>query len=230
MRTIEVYCDGSGTTADTPAGYGWVLVLDGVPVREDSGHIPAGTNNDAELAAAIKGLMACKEYASERSERFRVLLRSDSQLVLGWASGRFEISREDRKPAVKVLRQLFNELDAVTSWVRGHAGHEHNERADALAHFGRTGEWKRKRDAKCRALQGKPRYDEMDLKRFYLPGVTMPTTCDACKHPFTLDMSQHYPCSIEATGVCKLYFTCPECDHEHARPMLLQVILSEKLR
>jgi ribonuclease HI len=158
MRIIEIYCDGSGTTWDKSAGYGYVLIIDGEFHSEGSGHIPRGTNNDAEMAAAIKGMMAAKDlidFATEESERTgntifctEVKLCSDSQLCLGWASGRYRHNNPDRKKTVEVLQSLFNELRAIPTWVKGHSKHEWNDRADALAHYGRTGEFKRKKDKK----------------------------------------------------------------------------------
>lgn len=75
-----------------------------------------------------------------------IKLRSDSQLCLGWASGRYKHKSEDRQRTVALLQDLFNKLNAEASWVKGHSKHEWNDRADALAHFGRTGEFKRKKD------------------------------------------------------------------------------------
>jgi len=150
LRTIEIFCDGSGTTWDKSAGYGFVLVVDGVFHSEGSGHIPMGTNNDAEMAAAIKGMMACQEMVQPGD---KVSLCSDSQLCLGWASGRYRNSNPDRTKTVALLQRLLRELEAEPVWVKGHNGHQWNTRADALAHFGRTGEFKLKRDRKKASVE-----------------------------------------------------------------------------
>ena len=55
---IEVYSDGSATTADKAGGWGSVIVIDGALHKELSGHLESATNNDAELEAAIQGLAA----------------------------------------------------------------------------------------------------------------------------------------------------------------------------
>lgn len=162
MKIIEIYCDGSGTTWDKCAGYGFVLVVDGEFHSEGHGHIPQGTNNDAEMAAAIKGMMAAqaliKDLHKEHYDEYgtddgffpylSVKLRSDSQLCLGWATGRYKHKSEDRQKTVALLQVLFKQLRCEASWIKGHSKHEWNDRADALAHYGRTGEFKRKKDKK----------------------------------------------------------------------------------
>lgn len=142
-----------------------MLVVDGEFHSEGSGHIPMGTNNDAEMAAAIKGMIAAQSligrerYAAlDRAaasiagsfipEQFSVKLCSDSQLCLGWASGRYRHGNPDRSKTVAYLQGLFKELRAEPVWVKGHNGHKWNTRADALAYKGRTGEFKLKRDRK----------------------------------------------------------------------------------
>jgi ribonuclease HI len=161
MRSVQVYCDGSGTTWDKCAGYGWVIVVDGAFHSEGSGHIPLGTNNDAEMAAAIKGMIAARaliakmrdDHSFFNGEIFpfahpRVEVCSDSQLCLGWMSGRYRNGNPERAKTVAYLQGLFRELGAEAVWVKGHSGHEWNTRADALAHYGRTGQFKLKRDRK----------------------------------------------------------------------------------
>lgn len=143
MRTIEIFCDGSGTTWDKAAGYGFVLVVNGEFHSEGHGHIPMGTNNDAEIAAAIKGMMATQTMILPGD---KVMLCSDSQLALGWASGRYRHNDPNRSKTVAYLQRLFKELEAEPVWVKGHAGHKWNTRADALAYKGRTGQFKLKRD------------------------------------------------------------------------------------
>jgi ribonuclease HI len=155
MRIIEIYCDGSGTTWDKAAGYGFVIIVDGEFHSEGHGHIPQGTNNDAEMAAAIKGMLAARDLIKSlrimdeiAHGEYKLKLCSDSQLCLGWASDRYRHNNPDRKKTVALLQELFREMSVEPVWVKGHNGHVHNSRADALAHYGRTGEFKRKRDKK----------------------------------------------------------------------------------
>jgi ribonuclease HI len=108
--------------------------------RELYGGEPATTNNRMELTAVIEALRALKRPS-------RVILHTDSQYVQkgitewinGWkARGWRTAAKEPVKNA-----DLWKELDEAVKahridwiWVKGHAGHEGNERADALANKG----------------------------------------------------------------------------------------------
>lgn len=133
---IEVYSDGSGTTKTTPGGYGFVVVVDGVAQYEGSGHLELATNNDCELQGAIEGLDSL-HYHFEPEEKIEVWLVSDSEIVLGWASGERAFRQEEKILKYQQLKNLMGEFKAKTRWVPGHAGEEHNERCDKLANAAR---------------------------------------------------------------------------------------------
>jgi ribonuclease HI len=140
---IEVYTDGSATTSDKPGGYGWVMVIDGKKYTEGSGHLPLATNNDAELEAALMGLVAakhtiCIDYDLPlNSAKYEVVLVSDSQLILGWVNGTYAFRQTDKLEKYKELRLLAQLMGVKTRWVEGHTGDEHNERCDRLANAAR---------------------------------------------------------------------------------------------
>lgn len=136
---IEVYTDGSATVASKPGGYGYVIVIDGVKHSEGNGHIDRATNNDAELEAAVQGLAATVRFLMQNTEIKgpQVHLRSDSQIVLNWANGTSKFKQEAKMHKYHQLASLVTRLRAKTVWVRGHSGHEHNERCDILASMGR---------------------------------------------------------------------------------------------
>jgi len=140
---IEVYSDGSATTADKPGGYGWVMCVDGKKYLEGNGHMTLASNNDAELEAAIQGLLAAKLLVPTLEEmalhNVRVTLVSDSQLVLGWASGRYTFRQANKMDKYKHLQFLVHAMNVDTRWVAGHTGDEHNERCDTLANEARLG-------------------------------------------------------------------------------------------
>jgi len=137
--TINVYTDGACKGNPGPGGWGAVLEFDGRE-REIYGGEPATTNNRMELTAVIEALSALKRPC-------RVVLHTDSQYVQkgitewinGWkARGWKTAAREPVKNA-----DLWRKLDEVVRdheirwvWVKGHAGHDGNERADALANKG----------------------------------------------------------------------------------------------
>ena len=144
---IEVYADGSATSKGKPGGYGYVLVFDEEKHSEGSGHIDSASNNDAELEAAIQGLVAAYKFimasrignAETSQVDFEVTLISDSQLILGWADGGYKCKQPDKQAGYHKLRGLVARMNVKTKWVRGHSGDTHNERCDQLANEARTG-------------------------------------------------------------------------------------------
>lgn len=131
---IEVYSDGSGNTMASDGGYGWRIVVDGVFLEEGSGYLPKATNNVAEITAAIKGLERAEQVIQQNGWQLaKVVLVSDSQLVLGYASGKWRCKAEHLKPLCRDLQQVYNKVDADTRWVKGHSTDEHNNACDKLA-------------------------------------------------------------------------------------------------
>lgn len=138
-ETITIWTDGACSGNPGPGGWGAILRLNGAD-RELSGGAPATTNNRMELMAAITAL----ETLDEPSD---VDLHTDSQYVrggiTGWMAGwkRNGWRTADKKPVKNM--ELWQQLDAATArhkvrwhWVKGHAGHPENERADELARRG----------------------------------------------------------------------------------------------
>jgi ribonuclease HI len=145
---IQLYSDGSATTADKCGGYAWVVVIDGKKYSESSGHMQRATNNDAELEAALQGLKevhrlyinppsSCAPGVFEQPKVTTVTLVSDSQLVLGWVSGKYTFRQQDKIDKYKELMIHVKLMDVQTRWVAGHTGQEHNERCDVLANAAR---------------------------------------------------------------------------------------------
>ncbi len=135
---IEVYTDGSATIKTKPGGYGYVLVYNDTKVDEGNGHLEFATNNDAELEAAIRGLAAALMFMSKNAiQGADVILVSDSQIILNWASGAHRFKQVDKMAKYKALRALVERMKVKTRWVQGHSGDEHNERCDKLANMGR---------------------------------------------------------------------------------------------
>jgi ribonuclease HI len=135
------YTDGACAPSNPgPAGWGAVLLPpEGEGTDEHYGFIGPGTNQIAELTAAIEGLSRIPEGAS-------VELVSDSQYVLkgltewrrGWERKGYKNSKGDPVANLALWKRLFGLADArkvTTRWVRGHNGDKYNERADALANL-----------------------------------------------------------------------------------------------
>jgi len=126
---IEVWSDGSATTADQPGGYAFVILVDGVKVHEGSGGLQKCTNNVAELTAAKEGL----EYATTTYPDADIVLVSDSMLVLNYTNGTWQCKKLHLAMLHSALRLMFKSFKITTRWVRGHTGEEYNELCDKLA-------------------------------------------------------------------------------------------------
>lgn len=134
-RRIEVWTDGSShARGGKPGGWGYVIVVDGNPVDGAYGGDPSTSNNRMELTGGIKGLEAASKLIYEYPG-YQIVLKSDSQYMLGMASGAFNPSK-NLDLALRI-RELAIELDAKTEWVKGHSGHVFNEIADKLAKSGK---------------------------------------------------------------------------------------------
>lgn len=138
---IEVYSDGSATTAANAGGWASVIVIDGEVYKELSGHMKSATNNDAELLAAISGLeyvrdIFLQEIANATTD-YSATLISDSEIVLNWANGKYRFKQMDKMPQYERLRTAMKALNTQTRWVKGHSGDRFNERCDRLANLAR---------------------------------------------------------------------------------------------
>ena len=135
---IQVYTDGSATTADKPGGWAYCIVIDGVEWRSSSGCLKKATNNVAEITAAVEGLLDLEglQIAGQlpsHSETTKIVLISDSQLVLKYATGEYQCKAIHLVPLYTQLRFVYNRLGASTKWIKGHSGDKYNEICDKLA-------------------------------------------------------------------------------------------------
>jgi ribonuclease HI len=140
-EVVRIYTDGACKGNPGPGGWG-ALLRSGTHERELFGGEPATTNNRMELTAVIRALEALKRPS-------RVEVYTDSEYVMKgiteWLAAwkRRDWKTADRKPVKNAdlwreLEELVRKHEVRWHWVRGHAGHPENERADALANRGVT--------------------------------------------------------------------------------------------
>ena len=141
IKRVSIWTDGACSGNPGPGGWGAILRF-GDREKELCGGEPLTTNNRMELMAAIMALEALTRPCA-------IDLYTDSQYlrsgVTGWiAAWKARGWRTADKKPVKNI-DLWQRLEAAESqhdvdwhWVKGHAGHEMNERADLLARRGLT--------------------------------------------------------------------------------------------
>lgn len=136
QMVVELFTDGACLGNPGPGGWGVILRWRGHE-KELSGGEPLTTNNRMELTAAIEGLAALKRPSTVRLHTDSTYVRDGiTRWIAGWKRNGWRTA--DRKPVKNAdLWQRLDELRAPHQvdwlWVRGHAGHPENERADALA-------------------------------------------------------------------------------------------------
>ena len=136
MRRVEIFTDGACKGNPGPGGWGAILRSERHE-KELSGSEKTTTNNRMELTGAIRALTALNEPCT-------VALHTDSKYVIdgitkwvfGWQRNGWKTAA--RKPVLNddLWRELLEAVrlhEVKWVWVKGHAGHPENERADQLA-------------------------------------------------------------------------------------------------
>ena len=138
-KAVEIFTDGACRGNPGPGGWGAILRFNGAE-KELFGGEAATTNNKMELTAVIRALEALKQ-------RSKVHVYTDSQYVQkgikewihGWKRNGWKTAAKEpvkNKELWVELDELRQRHDIEWHWVKGHAGHPENERADALANKG----------------------------------------------------------------------------------------------
>lgn len=134
MDKIYIYTDGSSRGNPGPGGYGVVMKFKGKVKELSQGYIHT-TNNRMELLAIIVALEAIK------NTKYRIEVYSDSKYVVdsiskGWVFNWDKKKNFGGKKNEDLWRRylnIHNNFNINFNWVKGHNGHEENERCDVLA-------------------------------------------------------------------------------------------------
>jgi len=136
---VQIYADGACKGNPGPGGWGAIL-RDGGREKEIFGGEPHTTNNRMELTAVIRALETLKHPSTvEVYTDSQYVQKGISEWLPDWKRRGWRTA--DKKPVKNV--DLWQELERAAGkhrvtwhWVKGHAGHPENERADALANRG----------------------------------------------------------------------------------------------
>jgi ribonuclease HI len=139
MTRVDVYTDGACSGNPGPGGWGAVLISGGNE-KEISGGEAGTTNNRMELMAAIMALEAMKRPVTVHLHTDSTYVRDGiTKWIHGWKKNGWKTAA--KKPVKNA--ELWQRLEDAASrhtvewhWVKGHAGHPQNERADELARGG----------------------------------------------------------------------------------------------
>lgn len=142
MKNIKVYTDGSSSPKlKNGAGWACIIVMPNTTEIVLSGRFLEATNNQVELWACIEALSYIKE--NENLNHVTVEVITDSEYLQkgatewlprwvsnGWKSRAGEVKN---RPIWEALSNIMDGMNVQFKWVRGHNGHEYNERCDKLA-------------------------------------------------------------------------------------------------
>jgi ribonuclease HI len=136
---VLIYTDGACRGNPGPGGWGAILIS-GKHERELCGGEPATTNNRMELMAAIQALEALNKPCKVELHTDSTYVKNGvTQWIHGWKARGWKTA--DKSPVKN--EDLWKRIDQARArhevdwrWVKGHAGHELNERADVLANKG----------------------------------------------------------------------------------------------
>ncbi len=135
-QPVDIYTDGACSGNPGPGGWGAILRYNGIE-KELSGGDPGTTNNRMEMMAAIAALEALKRPARVRLHTDSTYLKDGiTKWIHAWKARGWKTA--NKKPVKN--QDLWQRLEAALVphevtwfWVKGHAGHAENERADELA-------------------------------------------------------------------------------------------------
>jgi len=136
---VEIFTDGACSGNPGPGGWGAVLRYKGTE-KELSGGDPATTNNRMEMMAAIMALETLKRPSKVELHTDSTYLRDGiMKWIHGWKRNGWKTAAKQPVKNVDLWQRLelaIERHDVTWHWVKGHAGHPENERADALARAG----------------------------------------------------------------------------------------------
>ena len=135
-KIVDIYTDGACQGNPGPGGWG-ALLRYGETEKELSGGVTETTNNRMELSAAIEALRALKRPTRARIHTDSTYVKKGiTQWIVNWKRNGWQTAAKKPVKNVDLWTELENAMkdhSVEWHWVKGHAGHPENERADSLA-------------------------------------------------------------------------------------------------
>src|SRR5438132_8586084 len=123
---LTIHTDGASRGNPGPAAYAYVITRDGQLVVEEAGCLGELTNNQAEYTALVRAL----EHALELGPDDRVVVHSDSELMVKQLNGEYRVKNEELRPLYEEAIELRHQFAGGVSFV--HVRRGQNQRADEL--------------------------------------------------------------------------------------------------
>jgi ribonuclease HI len=206
-KRVRIYTDGACEGNPGPGGIGIVILSEESEVEFSQGYRYT-TNNRMEILAAIAGLERLKEKST-------VTIYSDSKYLVDAVTQGWAVSWREkdyiRKGGVRVpnadlwerLLPLIEEYDVHFSWVKGHAGDPHNERADHLSYAAIEGE---------NLLEDTGYLAQLELEKLAPSKISeVGQPCRKCGTPVVKKKPRGKP-KPGQSSYYEYYLFCPECE------------------
>ncbi len=133
---LHVWTDGSCLTNPGPGGWG-LVIIDGSSITEHSGGDSATTNNRMEIEAVLQAIQLTSGAITVHSDSTYVIDGATKWMTgwkaKGWGRGKNGNQALENKELWQEMDRLLQDRDVAFEWVKAHAGHVYNERADVLA-------------------------------------------------------------------------------------------------
>jgi ribonuclease HI len=123
---LSIHTDGASRGNPGAAAYAYVIAQDGTTFIEEAGCLGQMTNNQAEYTALVRAL----EHALDLGPHHRLLVHSDSELLVKQMKGEYRVKNEDLRDLYEEARRLTRRFDGGVSFT--HVRRAQNSRADAL--------------------------------------------------------------------------------------------------
>src|SRR5262245_43766418 len=123
---LTIHTDGASRGNPGQAAYAYTIEGEGIEPVEEAGRLGRMTNNQAEYTALVKAL----EHAADLGTHHRLLIRSDSELMVKQMRGEYQVKNGDLRGLYEQARELVKAFDGGVTLV--HVRREHNKRADEL--------------------------------------------------------------------------------------------------